>query len=260
MFVYWPKDQYSGWKTNAPVAAASGRLQTPSTSLGGAGCIERVGGARHDPPLVCEGKSYERGCRGLRRSSASCCETARSSGTTRATGKLSKTRRAPFTLDPEDPRFRPVIHAVIAYSKIDRAPEGARADGRLSRWAREIDRACLPKRGERRDELPTCWLVFASGASVVEASKERDAEIGAERAGVKGRGARIVPCCGGGVALEVGRELVAAETRRDRARLHTAVIGSGALVSEVFPRGSYRKRGEDRPGPRIPRRGGSVRD
>ncbi len=47
------------------------------------------------------------------------------------------------TLDPDDPRFRPVMHAVISYSKIDRAPAGARADRRaLSRWAREIDRAC----------------------------------------------------------------------------------------------------------------------
>ncbi|MGZ4375049.1 MAG: hypothetical protein ACXVR9_09710 [Gaiellaceae bacterium] len=47
------------------------------------------------------------------------------------------------TLDEEDPRFWPVMRAVIAYSRIDRAPEGARADRlALSRWAREIDRAC----------------------------------------------------------------------------------------------------------------------
>ena len=72
------------------------------------------------------------------------------------------------------------------------------------------------------------------GAARFEASQERNLETRMERAGVEGF-AGVCPCGGSGVALEVGRELVAAETRRGRARLN-----SGLIVNRSVPSGYLR--------------------
>ncbi len=90
-------------------------------------------------------------------------------------------------------------------------------------------------RGKRRDELPPSRMALASGAlgaSVVEASKKRDAKIGTERANMSGRRASIVRCRGG-AALEIGHELVTAETRRNRIWLHEGHIGKAVDQTEV---------------------------
>ena len=87
--------------------------------------------------------------------------------------------------------------------------------------------------GQRGD---LCVLGVFGGA-VVKAPEEGDTEIGTERAGVKGGGARIGARRGSGVALEIGRELVAAETRRDRARLDTGYIGNATVCPEILPGG-----------------------
>jgi hypothetical protein len=65
----------------------------------------------------------------------------------------------------------------------------------------------------------------------VKTSEERNLEFRAQGAGVE-CAADLGPCGRSGMALEIRRELVALESRRDRARLNTRLIGNDSLPVE----------------------------